>query len=51
MLSVPEPGNSGLEAALRSCTTKSDTDVALDFRERAPLDLDVGEPAPRSRRT
>src|SRR6476620_4175473 len=43
MLAVAEPGNSGLGGggfALVHDPT-SDTDIAFDFRERAPLELDT----------
>ncbi len=43
MLSVAEPGNSGLGGGGFALVhdPKTDADVALDFRERAPLKLDV----------
>ena len=45
MLAVAEPGNSGLGGGGFALVhdPKTDSDVALDFRERAPLDLDVAE--------
>ena len=45
MLSVAEPGNSGLGGGGFALVhdPKTDQDLALDFRERAPLDLDVAE--------
>src|SRR5882724_6705306 len=45
MLSVVEPGNSGLGGGGFALVhdPKTDSDIALDFRERAPLELDVSE--------
>jgi gamma-glutamyltranspeptidase/glutathione hydrolase len=45
MLAVAEPGNSGLGGGGFALVhdPKTDSDVALDFRERAPLGLDVAE--------
>lgn len=45
MLAVAEPGNSGLGGGGFALVhdPKSDRDVALDFRERAPLGLDPSE--------
>ena len=45
MLTVAEPGNSGLGGGGFALVhdPKTDSDVALDFRERAPLDLDLAE--------
>src|SRR6185295_3461463 len=45
MLTVAEPGNSGLGGGGFALVhdPKADGDVALDFRERAPLELDVAE--------
>jgi gamma-glutamyltranspeptidase/glutathione hydrolase len=45
MLAVAEPGNSGLGGGGFALVhdPKTDSDIALDFRERAPLELDVAE--------
>ena len=45
MLTVAEPGNSGLGGGGFALVhdPKTDSDVALDFRERAPLDLNLAE--------
>jgi gamma-glutamyltranspeptidase/glutathione hydrolase len=45
MLAVAEPGNSGLGGGGFALVhdPKTDSDLALDFRERAPLELDVAE--------
>ena len=45
MLAVAEPGNSGLGGGGFALVhdPKTDSDVALDFRERAPLELDLDE--------
>src|SRR5450432_801630 len=45
MLAVVEPGNSGLGGGGFALVhdPKTDRDLALDFRERAPLDLDAAE--------
>src|SRR3954453_995319 len=45
MLTVAEPGNSGLGGGGFALVhdPKTDSDVALDFRERAPLDVDLAE--------
>jgi gamma-glutamyltranspeptidase/glutathione hydrolase len=45
MLAVAEPGNSGLGGGGFALIhdPKTDSDIALDFRERAPLGLDVSE--------
>lgn len=45
MLSVVEPGNSGLGGGGFALVhdPKTGSDIALDFRERAPLELDVAE--------
>jgi len=45
MLSVVEPGNSGLGGGGFALVhdPRTDSDVSLDFRERAPLELDVGQ--------
>lgn len=45
MLAVAEPGNSGLGGGGFALVhdPKADRDLVIDFRERAPLGLDVGE--------